>query len=551
MSTAGQTSYVEPVGAHHDNRSASAWRLIAVGAIVMGVFFRFYHIEHEPLWDDEVITWTHVLGISEQEVVSAAPGFRHVSDLREVLHPGIVRRPISSVIGVLRAEDSQHPPVYYVIAHEWTRLFGTSLRALRLLSALLGVLAIPCAYWLCFELFESSAGALLGAALVALAPVAVLYSEEAREYGLWLVCMLVTSALFIRAFRSASMAAWCSYCITLATSLYVFPLTMVIAAAQAIVSLGAHTSRRNRLHALAAIAIALALFAPWLVVILSHLSAIDAAMKGIITSRPFQLQWLRGVIRLLRVDNVDFNGGHRAITGLAIIACVPILAYAIYEVRRIEAQASRLFIWALLACSTLPFIGLDFFLGGHRVDTLRYFLPALLALDLALAALLWPKLNDAARPKRWGAWVAVFGLVVALRFASDAQIALAPTWWLSYNMQPRVVAAQINSLTRPLIISDGYILWPLVLSEYLNPSDEVALHATCYLCKLGNTSSLIGLVPSGSMSSSHTVVLVAPSKPLLTAVRAAMKTEGAAASLECVDVRDSCPGGYPMWVPGF
>lgn len=523
--------------------------MIAIAAIVLGIFFRFYHIERKPLWDDEVITWTHVLGVSEQEVVSAAPGFRHVSDLREVLHPAIVSRPISAVTGVLMAEDPQHPPLYYIIAHEWTRLFGTSLRALRLLSAVFGMLAIPCAYWLCFELFESSAGALLGAALVALAPVAVLYSQEAREYSMWLVCMLAASALFIRAFRSASLRAWSAYCITLAVSLYVFPLTMVVAAAQIIVSLGAHTSRRNRLQALAAIAMALVLFGPWLVVIMSHLSGINASMNGIVNARPFQLQPLRGVIALLRMDDIDFNGGHRTLARLAGSVCVLILVYAMYAVRRLEAQAGRLFIWALLVCSTLPLVGLDFFLGGHRVEMFRYFLPAFLAFDLAMAALLWPQLAPVARPRRWGAWHAVFGLVVALRFVSCAQGALAPTWWLSYEMQPQVVAAQINSLPRPLIISDDYILWPLVLSEYLDPSDEVALQPKCYLCQRGNTSTTISLVPSHSMSS-HTVVLVAPSKPLLTAVRAAMTTAGTSASVKCVDVRNSCPGGYPLWVPG-
>lgn len=528
----------------------AAWRLIAVAAIVSGIFFRFYHIDRKPLWDDEAITWMHVLGVSEGEVVAAAPGFRHVSDLQQVLHPAVIRRPISSVIGVLKAEDPQHPPIYYIIAHEWTLLFGTSIPAVRLLSALIGLLAVPCAYWLCFELFESSACALLGAALFALAPVAVLYSEEAREYSLLLVCMLVISALFIRAFRSPSTFAWFSYCIALAVSLYVFPFIILVAAAQVIVSLGAHTSRRNRLHAIAAIAIAVVLFAPWLLIIVSHLSDINATMKGIVSSRPFQLQTLRGVIRLLRVDSIDFNGGQRTLARIATIACVPILVYAIYEVRHIKAQAGRLFIWALLACSTLPLIGLDLFLGGHRVDTIRYFMPAFLALDLAMAALLWRKLIDVAHPTRWGAWHTVFALVVALRFVSCAQSAMAPTWWNSYNMQPQVVAAQIDSIPGPLIISDDYILWPLVLSEYLNPSDEVALRPRCYQCKLANTSSILGLVPSGSMSS-RPVVLVAPSSPLLTAVRAAMKTAGTQASLRCVDVRDSCPGGYPMWVPGI
>ena len=89
-----------------------------------------------------------------------------------------------------------------------------------------------------------------------------------------------------------------------------------------------------------------------------------------------------------------------------------------------------------------------------------------------------------------------------------------------------------------------------VLAEYLDPSFDVALRPRCYLCKLPHTDSVTELVPQHS-TGSRTVVLVAPSKELLTAVRAAMTADGATAALECVDVRDSCPGGFPMWASGY
>ena len=135
-------------------RPLTALWLLAAAAIVVGVFFRFYHVDQKPIWDDEVVTWLHFLGVSEREVVGAAPNFRHVSDLREVLHPTIALRPVSDVVAVLLAEDQQHPPIYYVIAHAWVSLFGDSVQAVRLLSAVIGLLAIPCMYWLCIELFE-------------------------------------------------------------------------------------------------------------------------------------------------------------------------------------------------------------------------------------------------------------------------------------------------------------------------------------------------------------------------------------------------------------
>jgi uncharacterized membrane protein len=522
-----------------------ALRLLAVAAIVAGVFFRFYQVDQKPIWDDDVDTWMHFLGVSEREVVEAAPSFKHVSDLQEVLHPTGALRPVSDVVTVLAEEDQQHPPIYYLIAHGWVSLFGDSVRAVRLLSAAIGALAIPCMYWLCIELFQSSAAGLIGAALIALSPIDVLYSHEAREYGLWLVCILIISALFVRAFRSTALRKWGLYCGALTFSLYVFPLTACVAGAHFIVSLCAHTSTRNRISSIAAIAVAFILFTPWLLVILTHLSEVDASMRTVITSAPSQTQTLLGVFRSLRLDNVDFNGAYRRFVELAAILIAMLLVYAIYEVRRIEAQASRILVWALLGCSALPMIGLDVFFGGHRVETPRYLIPAFLALDLALVALFSRKLIGASQWARSAAWQTVFGLVLLVRLASCAESAMSPTWWTSHNIQARQVAAWISAAPHPLIIGDNYILWTLILAEYLNPSFDVALRPRCYLCKLSPPASVAELVPERS-ASPRTVVLVAPSKRLLTTVRAAMTAEGDASAMECVDVRDSCPSGFPL-----
>jgi uncharacterized membrane protein len=474
-----------------------------------------------------------------------------VSDLREALHPTTARRPVTDVVTVLLEEDPEHPPIYYMIAHGWVSWFGDSVRAVRLLSALIGLLAIPCMYWLCVELLESSVAGLIGAALIAVAPVDVLYSREAREYSLWLVCILIVCALFIRAFRSTSLRQWGLYCVALTFSLYVFPLTAYVAGAHLIAGLCGRTSTRNRLISILAIAVAFIVFAPWLVIILMHLPEVDAAMHKAVTSEPFQVQALLGaLLRFLRLDNIDFDGGYRLLAQLATVPTVLLLIYAIYEVRQIKALVSRVLVWALLGCSVLPLMGLDFFFGGHRVEVARYLTPAFLGLDLALVALFSQKLVEARRSVRLAAWQTILGLVMSARIASCAQSAMASTWWNSYNIQSREVAAQISNSPHPLIISDDYILWTLVLAEYLNPSFDVALLPRCYECKLTRAASVTELVPEHS-NDSRTVVLVAPSKQLLTTMRAGIAADGAAAALKCVDVRDSCPGGFPLWASGY
>jgi hypothetical protein len=191
-------------------------------------------------------------------------------------------------------------------------------------------------------------------------------------------------------------------------------------------------------------------------------------------------------------------------------------------------------------------IGLDFFLGGHRVETTRYFIPAFLGFDLALVALFSRKLIGVGRSVRLAAWQTAFGFVIAARIASCAQSAAALTWWNSQNIRSLQVAAQLNAFPHPLIISDAYILWTLVLTEHLDPSFEVALRPRCYLCKLTHTVSVAELVPEHS-TGSRTVVLIAPSKQLLTGVRTAMTADDAARAVKCIDVGNSCPGGFPLW----
>ena len=64
--------------------------------------------------------------------------------------------------------------------------------AIRSLSALISLLIFPCIYWLCRELFNvplSVPGVAI--ALMAISPIQLVYAQEAREYILWLVTIII------------------------------------------------------------------------------------------------------------------------------------------------------------------------------------------------------------------------------------------------------------------------------------------------------------------------------------------------------------------------
>lgn len=97
-------------------------------------------------------------------------------------------------MAALTAQDI-HPPLYYALLHGWIQLLGPSPVALRLFSVVASLPAIPLAY-LAVRSGDAPAGgdelrrlskaglALLAAAIVAVNPLHIYYSQEIRMYGL-------------------------------------------------------------------------------------------------------------------------------------------------------------------------------------------------------------------------------------------------------------------------------------------------------------------------------------------------------------------------------
>lgn len=86
-----------------------------------------------------------------------------------------------------------HPPLYYWLLSLWTRVFGTSEVAVRSLSVVLGVATVWLVFLLGRRLFGRVAG-LVAAFLLAISPLHVYYSQEARMYALlafWAALMML------------------------------------------------------------------------------------------------------------------------------------------------------------------------------------------------------------------------------------------------------------------------------------------------------------------------------------------------------------------------
>ncbi len=90
------------------------------------------------------------------------------------------------------------PPLYFVLIWAWAHVFGNGDGALRAVSMLAGVALVPLAYLSGRELVSARAGA-IAAALVALNPFLIWYSQEARAYMLLAALSGASFLWFVRA----------------------------------------------------------------------------------------------------------------------------------------------------------------------------------------------------------------------------------------------------------------------------------------------------------------------------------------------------------------
>jgi mannosyltransferase len=151
------------------NRGGALWALALLTAL--GAALRFASLDVQSFHHDEVITAARVIPGSFSDMLHAVKG------------------------------SESNPPLYYVLAWAWAKAFGTGEVGLRSLSALFGVATVPLAYCIGAELASRRAG-LIAAALVAVSPMLIWYSQEARSYAILVFFCAASLYFFCRALRT-------------------------------------------------------------------------------------------------------------------------------------------------------------------------------------------------------------------------------------------------------------------------------------------------------------------------------------------------------------
>lgn len=475
---------------------------VIIALLIFGIGLRFTDLDGKFFWIDEVMTMMRSSGHQIKPFYDTwfdnrIIPFQAVQHFQQVQPGGSFQDTITA----LATEDAKHPPLFFLMVRAWRSIFGSSVTSLRTMAAIASVLIFPSIYWFCRVLFpQQPLVAKLSLGLTAVSPVYLLYAQEARAYNIWLIAVLLSSAVLHQAAQQPSWSRWAAYVALGSFGLYNHTMFVIVLFSQGLYALVAGWLNRKSqptwlgLPALwsqywGALASILLLFSPWLIKILTTLRALSYTTSWVTEPIPtLQVlqQWLLGICSPLfdRGELMFFRVVGEAEVGQIVYwPYLILLAGLVGSLVYLGCHAPRNASLLLLCLFGGPVLWLllpDLLLGGQRSITPRYWLAAYSALSIALAYVFAQSFSQPAQPRRSRQylWPGLLVLVLTLQLSSCLNILQANTWWSKFPYNFPDVAAAINAADRPLVISDrtganpGYLT---SLSYLIKPGVDLQL----------------------------------------------------------------------------
>lgn len=319
-------------------RDRTFWGVVAF--TILGALLRFWALGAQSYWSDEAVTALLVR-----------------MDLREMLD--------------LIPKSESTPPLYYAVAWPWVRVFGSDESGLRSLSALVGTAAVPLAAAAASRLVSRRA-AVMTAALVAVNPLLVWYSQEARAYSLLVGLVSLSFLAFVLARERSTwprLAFWAATAV-LAGLTHYFAAFVIVPQAAFLLA----TRRRATLVPVVGVAVGALMLTP-----------LALAQRGTgsaewISRSPFDERLVTSAKQLLVGRSGPADRQLAILAGLLVLVSVVLLIRSSdSDARRGAAVAATVGLVALALPVGLAAVGLDYVIAQNV-------LPALIPLLVALAA---------------------------------------------------------------------------------------------------------------------------------------------------------------------
>jgi uncharacterized membrane protein len=171
-------------------------RLVLALIIVLGAGLRFYRLDFQSLWLDEL-----------SSMIGSAPW-----------------NTVDVIVEYCRKDQ---PPLFFLLIHYWMKLLGYNALSARLFVSIIGVLGIPAVYFLGREIKNKSTG-LIAAFLTAINYFQLFFSQDVRFYSLLFLLSTLSYLFFIRVVRRKGIIDFVCYLIFSVLLFYTHYFSLVV-----------------------------------------------------------------------------------------------------------------------------------------------------------------------------------------------------------------------------------------------------------------------------------------------------------------------------------
>lgn len=373
---AGTPSQTPAAGRSAKEGASALGRWLPLGALLLfAALVRLPTLGLQDFWFDEAFTPVHVL------------------------HPSIV----ATMETMAHTENT--PPLWYVIVWAWTRVFGTGVVAMRLVSALAGIAVVAVVYEIARELAGRRV-AIVAGAIAAANPLFVWYSQEARAYELYTLTAALSILCFVRAERVPNARRMALFALTGCLALLSHYFAVFLLVPMSLWLLRRRERRRVAAPAVGAIAV------------------VGLALIPLVLSQGGKgTQWIGEWALSSRIEAIPqyyltgYSGGPLG-HGVELLIALPLIVGLAYGLWRGLARAERdtaLLTLVLAACGVLIPIVLAF--GGADYMAPRNLIGAMVPVTILLAAVI-----GAAATGRLGVGIAVAATLALLAICVDVDL---------------------------------------------------------------------------------------------------------------------------------
>ncbi len=177
-----------------------------------GLFLRFWDISKASIWHDEGYTLM-LINYDPIEIIQ-------------------------------RTARDVHPPLFYLLLHGWTQVFGTSELGARSFAALCTAAIIPFTYLFIRRLYQEKT-ARLAALFAAVGPFLVRYGQEARMYGMVALLGAIATYALVKALQQDGNRWWAAYSLTVAAAMYTHYYSVFIVLIH-VIYVALHSSKKRK-----------------------------------------------------------------------------------------------------------------------------------------------------------------------------------------------------------------------------------------------------------------------------------------------------------------